>query len=226
MMGSENGDPDEKPVHKVTVPTFYLGKYEVTQAQWQAVMGNNPSRFKCANCPVENVSWHDAYSFITKLNEFPSFDEYYLPSEAQWEYACRGGTTGDFAGNLDAMAWYYENSGDARLNDATWSVDSYNRNNNRTHPVGSKQPNAWGLYDMHGNVWEWCEDWLHDSYVGAPSDHKARVTSGGPSRVVRGGSYNLRGEHQRCANHRAETLPDHRAPVVGFRVAVYRRSFK
>src|SRR5438309_6413691 len=136
-MGSNNGEANEKPVHQVTIEySFYLGRFEVTQAQWQAVMGNNPSSFKgdfaepFIKLPVETVSWDDAQSFINKLNESNDGFTYRLPTEAEWEYACRGGTTGDYAGNLSEMAWYSENS------------------ENRTHTVGQKQPNAWGLFDM------------------------------------------------------------------------------
>lgn len=174
MMGSENGSSDEKLVHQVTIRKgFYMGKYEVTQAQWQQVMKGNPSNFKnCQQCPIENVSWDDAQGFIRKLNAMNDGYVYRLPTEAEWEYACRAGTTGDYAGGLDAMAWYYENSG------------------NMTHPVGQKQPNAFGLYDMLGNVWEWCEDWYHDSYNGAPTDGSAWESGGErKQRVLRGGSW-------------------------------------
>ncbi|HEY7307237.1 MAG TPA: SUMF1/EgtB/PvdO family nonheme iron enzyme, partial [Bryobacteraceae bacterium] len=124
----------ERPEHEVTVPGFHIGKYQVTQAQWEAVIGDHISHFKGdGNLPVENVSWHDAKEFCKKLSRMTG-NPYRLPSEAEWEYACRAGTTGDFAGNLGNMAWYRSNS------------DS-------THPVGEKQPNAFGLYDMHGNVW-------------------------------------------------------------------------
>ncbi|MGI9065298.1 MAG: protein kinase domain-containing protein [Pyrinomonadaceae bacterium] len=128
MMGSTNGEADEKPVHQVTINySFYMGKYEVTQAQWQAVMGRNPSSFKCSNCPVEQVSWNDAQEFIRKLNQINDGYTYRLPSEAEWEYACRAGTTGDYAGNLNDMAWYADNSG------------------SKTHAVGSssRMPGAW-----------------------------------------------------------------------------------
>lgn len=173
MMGSENGYDDEKPVHQVTIHNgFYMGKYEVTQAQWQKVMGNNPSYFKnCDQCPVENVSWNDAQEFIKKLNAQNDGYTYRLPSEAEWEYACRAGTTGDYAGDVDAMAWYEKNS------------------DKKTHPVGQKQPNPWGLYDMHGNVWEWCEDLYHDSYNGAPMDGSAWESGGEQYRVLHGGSW-------------------------------------
>jgi len=173
-MGSPEGvgDDNERPQRDVTVPGFFIGKYQVTQAQWEAVMGKNPSSFKGDPAlPVEIVLWNDAKEFCEKLAKMTS-KAYRLPSEAEWEYACRAGTTGDYAGDLDAMAWYSDNSGD------------------KTHPVGQKQVNAFGLYDMHGNVWEWCEDVWHDSYKGAPTDGSAWLSGGdSTNRVLRGGSY-------------------------------------
>jgi formylglycine-generating enzyme required for sulfatase activity len=135
MMGSDYGGR-ESPRHQVTISrAFGMGKYEVTQAQWQAVMRNNPSSFSgCPGCPVESVLWEDVEKFIAKLNELDGGHSYRLPTEAKWEYACRAGTTGDYAGVLDAMAWHGENS------------------DGKTHPVGTKQPNAWGLYDMLGVI--------------------------------------------------------------------------
>jgi formylglycine-generating enzyme required for sulfatase activity len=174
MMGSENGNKDEKPVHQVTINySIYMGRYEVTQAQWQQVMGSNPSRFKnCDQCPVEMVTWNDVQEFIQKLNAMNDGYAYRLPSEAEWEYACRAGTTSDYAGDLDAMGWYDKNS------------------EHRTHADGQKQPNGFGLYDMHGNVWEWCEDWYHDNYNGAPTDGSAWLSGGEQKkRVLRGGSW-------------------------------------
>ncbi len=146
MMGSpksESGrDSNEGPQHQVTISkAFELQTTEVTQSQWQAVMGSTPSDFKGPDLPVEQVSWDDAQAFISKLNALGDGYRYRLPTEAEWEYAARAGTTGPYAGDLDAMAWYSQNSG------------------NKTHPVGTKAPNAWGLYDMHGNVWEWTQDW-------------------------------------------------------------------
>lgn len=175
LMGSPENETgrtvDEGPQRRVSVPGFYIGKYEVTQAQWRAVMGNNPSSFKGDNRPVENVSWNDAQEFCRKLSQMTG-KTYRLPSEAEWEYAARAGTTGPYAGNLDAMGWYEKNSG------------------GKTQPVGQKQANAWGLFDMHGNVWEWCEDFWHANYNGAPTDGSAWL-SGGDSRyrVLRGGSW-------------------------------------
>jgi formylglycine-generating enzyme required for sulfatase activity len=159
-MGSEESG-DEKPVHKVKINNpFYLGIYPVTQREWKAVMDDNPSYFKGDDMPVEQVSWDDVQEFIKKLNEKEGTDRYRLPSEAEWEYACRVGTTsrysfGDDESKLGDYAWYDDNSGD------------------KTHPVGQKKPNSWGLYDMHGNVWEWVQDKWHDSYGGAPTDGSA-----------------------------------------------------
>lgn len=144
---------------------FYMGKYEVTQVQWQAVMGYNPSYFKdCGeSCPVNQVSWDDTKVFISKLNSLQSDYKYRLPTEAEWEYAFRAGTTSNYTASLDSMAWYIANSGD------------------KPHPVGQKSPNKWGLYDMLGNVNEWCEDSIEiDDPIGAGN---------GPNRVLRGGSW-------------------------------------
>ena len=206
MMGSESGKADEKPRHEVTISQpFYMGKYEVTQAQWQAVMGSNPSNFKGDNLPVEQVSWDDAIAFIARLNAQKDGYSYRLPTEAEWEYACRAGTTGDYAGDLDAMAWYDKNSG------------------SKTHDVGTKLPNAFGLFDMHGNVWEWCQDWYHDSYNGAPADGSAWLSGGEQKyRVLRGGSWDSDAANLRSA-YRYWDTPDYRGGGNGgFRVVAVR----
>ena len=212
-MGSTNGEADEKPVHQVTINySFYIGKYEVTQAQWQAVMGNNPSSFKgeipgpLFNLPVEQVSWDDAQSFINKLNESNDGFTYRLPTEAEWEYACRAGTTGDYAGNLSEMAWFAENS------------------QNRTHNVGEKQPNGWGLFDMHGNVWEWCQDWYHDSYSGAPADGSAWLGGVQLYRVLRGGSWGNKDAASLRSASRSRNTPDNRFYDKGLRVVAVARN--
>ncbi|NLX26680.1 MAG: SUMF1/EgtB/PvdO family nonheme iron enzyme [Lentisphaerae bacterium] len=210
MMGSENGYDDEKPVHRVTLTKlFWMAKTEVTQAQWRQVMGSNPSCFKGDTLPVEHVRWNDAMEFCRKLTEIeqragrlPAGFEYTLPTEAQWEYACRAGTTGDYAGTLDAMAWYDSNSG------------------GKTHPVGTKQANAWGLHDMHGNVWEWCSDWYGDYSSGNVVDPQG--ASSGSLRVQRGGSWYYDASYCRSANR------DFRGPSsadggLGFRPLVLQR---
>jgi formylglycine-generating enzyme required for sulfatase activity len=231
IMGSENGGSDEKPVHRVTIKEgFYMGKYEVTQAQWQAVMGNNPSHFKGDNLPVESVSWNDAIAFIERLNAQNDAYIYRLPTEAEWEYACRAGTRGDYAGTLDVIAWYGNNAGGHYIDaEEIWRTDQsnlfkrLNDNGNQTHPVGTKQPNGFGLYDMHGNVWEWCQDWYHDSYNGAPADGSAWLSAGEQKyRVLRGGSWGDIAIGVRSAV-RGWVAPGSR-PFDGFRVvAVARR---
>ncbi len=203
-MGSYNGEYDEKPVHNVQVNTFSLGKTEVTQGQWRAVMGNNPSYFSsCGNdCPVERVSWNDAQSFIQKLNA-KTGKQYRLPSEAEWEYACRAGGQHDYCGsdNVDSVAWYEDKA----------NIGS------GTHPVSRKQPNAFGLYDMSGNVWEWVEDSYHDSYNGAPTN--GGVWQGdGATRVLRGGSWYFGPQFARTA-FRIRNEPADRSVINGFRVA-------
>jgi formylglycine-generating enzyme required for sulfatase activity len=179
LMGSDESDY-EKPQHQVKVNSFAIGKYPVTQAQYEAVMGTNPSYFKNnPQNPVEDVSWNDAKAFCQKLSRITG-KTYRLPTEAEWEYACRAGTTtryyfGDDANQLGDYAWYYENS------------------NRTTHPVGQKKPNGWGLYDMSGNVWEWCEDDWHNSYAGAPNDGTAWIDNDNRSqsrKCLRGGSWN------------------------------------
>ena len=200
-MGS-NVDDSEKPPHEVTVPAFYMGKFQIIQAQWKAVMGDKlkPS-FNGDDLPMESVSWEDAKEFCKKLAQMTN-KAYRLPSEAEWEYACRAGTTSDYAGELNDMAWYSENA------------------DQKTHPVGQKKPNAFGLYDMHGNVWEWCEDVWHDNYKKAPTDGSAWLSGGDSSlRVFRGGSWNLKGTYCRSALCFSNP-PGTRYDSIGFRVVV------
>ncbi|HEV7743483.1 MAG TPA: formylglycine-generating enzyme family protein [Pyrinomonadaceae bacterium] len=207
QMGSGNADPNEQPVHQVTLASgFYTGRYEVTQAQWQKVMGNNPSTFSSCgeNCPVEQVSWDDAQEFIKKLNAQNDGYQYRLPSEAEWEYACRAGTTGDYAGDPDSMAWYTVNA------------------NYKTHPVGQKQANAWGLYDMHGNVSEWVMDYQHNNYDGAPTDGSAWSKAVSDDRMERGGSWTFDAKRVRSAQ-RGEATHDYRWKDVGFRLVAVAR---
>jgi formylglycine-generating enzyme required for sulfatase activity len=197
-MGSTNGDSDEQPVHRVRISReFEMGKYEVTQAQWEAVMGNNPSNFKGPDLPVETVSWDDVQEFISKLNQSDNKYQYRLPTEAEWEYAARAGSTGDYAGDLDAMAWYSNNSG------------------NTTHPVGQKQANAWGLHDMHGNVWEWCQDWYGPYAEGVVTDPQG--PSSGSYRVARGGGWPSPAQRCRSA-YRGNAAPGARRNLLGSRL--------
>jgi len=168
LMGSPDSDSDamdwEKPPHQVKVNSFAIGKYPVTQAQYEAVMGTNPSYFSNnPQNPVERISWNHAQAFCQKLSQITG-KTYRLPTEAEWEYACRAGTTtryyfGDDANQSGNYAWYYKNS------------------QQTTHPVGQKKPNAWGLHDMISNVWEWCEDDWHDNYIGAPTDGSAWINN-------------------------------------------------
>ncbi|MBQ0120324.1 MAG: SUMF1/EgtB/PvdO family nonheme iron enzyme [Bacteroidales bacterium] len=170
--GSDAYD-DEKPVHQVTLSSYYIGKYEVTQDLWQAVMGNNPSYFKGSRKPVERVRWGDCQTFISKLNSLTG-NRFRLPTEAEWEFASRGGT----------MSRGYKYSGSNTLSNVAWYR---NNSNSTTHDVGMKSPNELGLYDMTGNVFEWCSDW-YDSYS-SNSQTNPTGASGGYRRVNRGGSW-------------------------------------
>jgi formylglycine-generating enzyme required for sulfatase activity len=186
----------EKPVHRVTLSSFFLAKYEVTQAQWRKVVGNNPSSYKGDNRPVEKVSWNDCRGFCSKIGLS-------LPSEAQWEYACRAGTStkfccGDSESELNKYAWFYSNAG------------------YETHSVGKKRPNSWGLYDMHGNLWEWCRDAFHENYWGAPADGSAWTESKSGPRVRRGGGCDYDATNCRSAV-RMGNDPGFRHQVTGFR---------
>ena len=180
-----SGIPDgEKPVHSVTLSGYYIGKTEVTQALWMAVMGSNPSRFKGDYLPVEQVSWDDCQEFIRKLNALTG-QNFRLPTEAEWEFACRGGNNSrgyKYSGSndIDNVAWYDGNSG------------------YKTHPVATKLPNELGIYDMTGNVWEWCSDWYGDYSSGAQTNPKGPYD--GSARVYRGGSWGSRTRYFRSSS--------------------------
>ena len=224
VMGSDQGPPDERPAHRVTFGAgFYLARHEITQAQWQAVMGDNPSHFRGRLLPVETISWTDAQEFVARLSAADEEYEYRLPTEAEWEYACRAGTTGDYAGELDEVAWYYANAGDAQLS-GEWRDNRVKANNNRPHPVGSKLPNAFGLFDMHGNLWEWCEDYYHPNYNNAPADGAAWLGGGDTNlRVLRGGSWDVDADFCRSAN-RNWGAPNDRSNTFGLRLAAVART--
>lgn len=203
----------ESPVHRVTIKKpFYLGRYPVTQEQWQKVMGQNPSFFKGEKHPVESITWTEAQAFLQKLNSLENTDEnnylYRLPTEAEWEYAARAGTAtsyffGDDEKELKKYAWFLENSG------------------LETHPVGLKKPNPWGLYDIYGNVGEWVQDEYHISYKGAPSDGRAWENSfpcvSVPVRIRRGGGWNGNAGCCRSAE-RLFAAQDRKLNSLGFRV--------
>ena len=212
----------EVPRYQVTVQQFYMGKYEVTQEQWQAVMGNNPSYFKgCGHCPVDSVSWDDAQKFISKLNAQNDGYKYRLPSEAEWEYACRAGTTTEFAFGNSLSSTQANFDGSLPYGGA--EKGTYRQ---KSTPVGMFKPNAWGLYDMHGNMWEWCEDWYHDSYNGAPVNGSAWLNGGQKSeRVLRGGAYDSYASTLRSASrHKSPPILGRLLTYYGFRVAAVSRS--
>jgi len=215
VMGSPESDsrahPSEKPQHQVRITRpFYLGKHEVTQEQWEALVGHNPSRFKGPKNPVEQVSWEDCQKFFEKLEAKlgASGAKFRLPTDAEWEYACRAGSTsqyafGDEEASLGDYAWLTGNAGD------------------KTSPVGRKKPNPWGLYDMQGNVWEWCADWnTGDYYLDCPIEDPTGPTSGS-SRVLRGGSWFTDASYSRSAYH-AGRPPTYRDSSFGFRVVCVR----
>ena len=169
-----DAESDEYPVHSVTLSDYYIGKCEVTQELWEAVMGSNPSRFKGAQNPVENVSWNDCQEFVSMLNSLTG-RTFRLPTEAEWEYAARGGKKSSHckysgSNNIFDVAWYHDNS------------------RGKTHAVGTKSPNELGIYDMSGNVYEWCSDWYGDYSAGAQTNPQG--PSWGSSRVLRGGCWN------------------------------------
>ena len=195
-------DPSEMPRHEVTLSNYSIGQTEVTQALWRAVMGSNPSYFKGDNLPVECVSWDDCQEFIRRLNALTG-QRFRSPTEAEWEYAARGGARSQgykYAGgnNLGSVAWYEGNSG------------------YETHSVGTKSPNELGLYDMSGNVWEWCEDWYSSNYYSSSLSTNPAGPSTGSHRVCRGGS-----NARNCrVSHRSGSTPTGCDINLGFRLAL------
>ncbi|MGD1950754.1 MAG: SUMF1/EgtB/PvdO family nonheme iron enzyme [Leptolyngbyaceae cyanobacterium] len=207
LMGAPENEEDssdhERPQHKVTVPEFWMSRFLVTQAQYEAVMSSNPSHFSGANNPVDNVSWHDAMEFCEKVSQ-KSGETIRLPSEAEWEYACRAGTTTRycFGDSLSKEQAHFGQDIDVG-----------------TIAVGSFPANSFGLHDIHGIVWEWCQDYWHDSYEGAPTDGSAWLTGNEEAhRVIHGGSWGDSPRYCRSA-YRFDLTPDFRSNTTGFRVA-------
>jgi formylglycine-generating enzyme required for sulfatase activity len=217
LMGSSDADAsafgspstEEKPAHRVRISKpFYLGKYPVTQEQWEAVMGGNPSHFKGPRNPVENVNWNECRQFLEKLNAKAGTQggKFVLPTEAQWEYACRAGSKtryyfGDDESDLEKYGWYYANS------------------DRKTHPVGEKKPNAWGLHDMHGNVWQWCADWYDEKYYAASPANDPSGPAKGLFRAARGGSWLSSSRRCRSADRFDFGEPTLHFYALGLRVA-------
>lgn len=210
-MGAANSNLDERPMHRVTLTSdYYIGETQVTQELWKAVMGNNPSKHIGYNHPVDAVSWDDCQTFIRKLNlrlaEQLAGKRFSLPTEAEWEYAARGGNKSngfEFAGsnNIDYVAWYKGNS------------------NSHTHPVKTKRPNVLGLYDMSGNVMEWCSDWHNDVYYHVSPSSNPPGPNWGKERVLRGGSFANDSKFCRISC-RAHNFPDYREKFIGFRLVL------
>ena len=194
---------DEKPTHQVTLPSYYIGKTEVTQALWQAVMGSNPSHFKGSNLPVEEVSWEDCKTFIRKLNALTG-KNFRMPTEAEWEFAARGGN----------KSRGYKYSGSNTLSDVAWYTDN---SSSTTHPVATKASNELGIYDMSGNVWEWCSDW-YGSYSSS-SQYNPTGPNSGSGRVLRGGSWDGHARYCRVS-FRDGSLPTRRDYYLGLRLAL------
>jgi len=214
-MGSESGDANELPVHDVKIDSLYASEFEITQLLWQSVMDTLHEDYLGDNYPVANIGWYMAVDFCNKLSIIEDFDTCYsyrnnevlcdfeangyrLPTEAEWEYLCRAGTTGDYSGtDLSNIAWFAENSG-------------FNR-----HPVGTKQPNPFGIYDMHGNLWEWCWDWFDEAYYEVSPEDNPQGPNDGNIDVIRGGSYADDIFYLRSANR---TFPHADSSLCGFRI--------
>ena len=205
IMGSKRWK-ESKPVRRVTMKRpFYISIFPVTQKEWKKIMGSNPSNPKGDYLPVVNVSWNDTFKFIMKLNAMEGSMRYRLPTEAEWEYAARAGSSGrysfgDDVSQLPLYAWLGED----------WDVGEL-------HPVGLKRPNEWGLYDVHGNIWEWCQDNWHPNFTGAPPDGRPWEAGGDENRVRRGGTWTRDPEQCETA-YRNRNGPGYRYKYLGFRI--------
>ncbi len=198
-MGSENRYPNEQPLHDVNLDGFYIARTEVTQGLWQALMAGSPAHFQSGrDFPVEKVSWNDCQEFISRLNKL-SGGGFRLPTEAEWEYACRAGSGTGHPGGLDEIAWYRDNS------------------SGRTHAVAGKKPNAWGLHDMLGNVLEWCQDWYEDNYYRTSPASNPQGPQSGSYRVVRGSGWRSSAEGV-CCTIRINSDPRYSFNTIGLRL--------
>lgn len=207
IMGNYAGEADEKPEYEVIVDGFAISKYPVTQHQWTAVMGSNPSEFAgCDACPVDRVSWDDAQRFIATLNRLTG-KKYALPTEAEWEYAAKGG--------LKTNRYRY--SGSDNIDDIAWHGGNSNR---RPHPVGEKAPNELGLHDMSGNVWEWCQDWYNKNYYELQENNNPTGPASGAARVRRGGSWFTQAVNCKTST-RNSVKQDYKDDSGGFRLVQY-----
>jgi formylglycine-generating enzyme required for sulfatase activity len=214
LMGSNDGEDDERPVHNVLIDSFYMSKYVITQKQWYEVMETKPwlgIKYVCEmdRCPVVNVSWYDARNFIDALNKAAD-KKFRLPTEAEWEYCCRAGNSNAFAFgvlkiNLPKYAWYYENA--------------FKRGEMYAHEVGTRKPNKWGLYDMQGNVYEWCSDWYRRNYYNKSPISNPPGPIYSEYKSVRGGDW-ARNEYFLRIASRRQYSPHHKDSYVSFRLAM------
>ena len=223
MMGAtaeqgNDADGDEKPAHRVSLDSYYIGKYPVTQRLWVAVMGNNPSYFKGDKLPVECVSWNKVQDFLKKLNAMTG-KSFRLPTEAEWEFAARGGNKSQgykYSGsnNIDDVAWY---EGNSLIKKHKWFSNLLD--SRQAHPVGTKRPNELGIYDMSGNVYEWCQDWYDSKYYENSPQHNPQGAISGSSRVHRGGSWYGYARNCRVSNRFCNS-PDTHYYNLGFRLVL------
>ena len=214
LMGSNDGYESEKPIHQVTLNSYFIGETEVTQELWEVVMGSNPSEFEGSKRPVENVSWNDCQKFMAKLNELTS-KAFRMPTEAEWEFAARGGNKSKgytYCGSnaADDVAWYYHNSYDKGESSPDYG----------THEVATKIPNELGIYDMSGNVYEWCQDWENPNYYSICPEKNPTGPSSGSFRSCRGGSWYGDDATVCRAAYRCSGPPEQADSSLGFRLAL------
>jgi formylglycine-generating enzyme required for sulfatase activity len=219
-MGSNDGYGNEKPVHLVKISKgFWIGRFEVNQAQWERIMNYSPSYFKGPNLPAEQVSWHDAQQFCQLMNGLIEGGGFRLPSEAEWESAARAGTSTKYSyGDSEDELFKYGNYCDAsNTDDLPWQDRNHNDGRDGSAPIGSYKPNPWGLYDLHGNVWEWCQDWYGEVFYAESPQDNPHGPPAGTARVLRGGSWFYNAAFCR-STFRSSCIPVIRSCNIGFRV--------